>query len=103
MQNTGMQGSTPGAAGAAGHAENEVERTPAGLGRLSDTAQQTMERVTHAAAQTAASLGKRSEELLALQERALVTARSYVREHPIATVAIALAIGLLISRLTSRR
>jgi ElaB/YqjD/DUF883 family membrane-anchored ribosome-binding protein len=98
-----MQGSTPGAAGIGRIAGNIAERAPAALDRLTETAQHTMERVTQAASQAAARLGERGDELLALQGRALNTARSYAREHPVATVAIALAIGLLISRLTSRR
>ena len=102
MQNTGMQGSTPGAAGAGRIAENVAEQA-SHLGRLTETAQQTMERVTHAAAEAASRLSEHGEELWALQGRALDTARSYVREHPVATVAIAVAVGLLISRLTSRR
>lgn len=102
MQNTGMQGSTPGATGAA-PAENVADQPSAGLSRLADTAQQTLERVTQAASQAASRLSERSEDLWALQGRAADTARSYVREHPIATVAIALAVGLIISRLTSRR
>jgi ElaB/YqjD/DUF883 family membrane-anchored ribosome-binding protein len=103
MQNTGMQGSTSGATGVGRLAEDLAERAPAALSRLTDTAQHTMERVTQAASQAASRLGERSDELLALQGRALEHARSYVREHPVATVAIALAIGLLISRLTARR
>lgn len=97
MQNTRMQGSTPGAAARQG--ENVAEQAHTGLGHLTDAVQQTIERVTQAAGR----LGERSDELWALQDRAVQTARTYMREHPIATIAIALAVGLLISRLTSRR
>ena len=97
MQHTGMQGSSPGAAPRQG--ENVAEQAHTGLGQLTDAAQQTIERITQAASR----LGERSDELWALQDRALKTARTYVREHPIATIGIALAVGLLISRLTSRR
>jgi ElaB/YqjD/DUF883 family membrane-anchored ribosome-binding protein len=102
MQNTGMQGSTPGATSTGQYAE-KMEQAAAGLSRLAETAQQTMDRVSQAASHAASRLGERGEELWELQGRAADTARSYVREHPLATIGIAIALGLLISRLTSRR
>lgn len=103
MQNTNMQGSTPGTTSASRYAETAAEKASEGLGRLSDTAQQTMDRVTQVATQTANRLSERGQELWDMRGEAAETARSYVREHPIATIGIAIAIGLLISRLTSRR
>jgi ElaB/YqjD/DUF883 family membrane-anchored ribosome-binding protein len=97
MQNTGMQGSTPNAS----TAEKLAEQASAGLSRLSDTAQQTMGRVSEYASQAAARLSDRGQELL--DSQAVESARSYVRQHPIAAIGIAIAIGLLISKLTSRR
>jgi ElaB/YqjD/DUF883 family membrane-anchored ribosome-binding protein len=103
MQNTGMQGSTPSATTTGRYAENIAERATDRLGRLSETAQQTMDRVTDAASQAANRLSERGQELWEMRGEAVDTARSYVRQHPIATIGIAIAIGLLISRLTSRR
>lgn len=100
MQNTGMQGSTQDASGTA---EKLAEQASAGLSRLSDTAHHTFGRVSDAASQAASRLSERGAELLELQGRAADTARTYVREHPVAAIGIAIAIGLLISRLTSRR
>jgi ElaB/YqjD/DUF883 family membrane-anchored ribosome-binding protein len=101
MQNTtGMQGSTQGAAGTA---EKLAEQASAGLGRLSDTAQQTMGRVSEVASQAASRLSERGRELYDMRGEYVDTARTYVREHPVAAIGIAIAIGLLISRLTSRR
>lgn len=80
-----------------------MQDTKPGASRLADAAEQTLERVTRAAAQAASRLSERSEALRALQGRTLRTARGYVRAHPIAAVATALAVGLLIARLTSRR
>jgi ElaB/YqjD/DUF883 family membrane-anchored ribosome-binding protein len=102
MQNTGMQGSTPGVA-TAGRAEYLADQARAGLGRISETAHDAMDRLSQAASQAAARLGEHSEELWALQGRAADTTRSYIREHPLATIGIAIAIGVLLSRLTSRR
>jgi ElaB/YqjD/DUF883 family membrane-anchored ribosome-binding protein len=98
MQNTGMQGSTP--AGTT-HQETVAEHASAGLSRLSDSAQQTMERFTHAASQAASRLSEQGEALM--HGRAAETARNYMREHPLATIGIAVAVGLLLSRLLTRR
>ena len=78
-----------------------AEQASAGLARLSDTAQQTMGRVSDYASQAASRLSERSQELM--DSEAVESARSYVRQHPIAAIGIAIAVGLLISKLTSRR
>ncbi|MGZ5094742.1 MAG: glycine zipper domain-containing protein [Burkholderiales bacterium] len=103
MQNTGMQGSTPGATATGRYAENVADKATESLGRLTETAQQAMERLSDVASQTANRLSEKGQELWDMRGQAADTARSYVREHPIATIGIAIAIGLLISRLTSRR
>ena len=97
MQNTGMQGSTP----AASRPESAAEQTSAGLSRLSETAHQTMERLTQAASQATSRLAPRVEELL--NAPPVERARTYMRAHPLAAIGIAVAIGLVLSRLLSRR
>lgn len=103
MQKTGMQGSTPGIATAGRNTEYLADQARAGLSRISETAQHAMDTLSHAASQAADRLSSHSEELWALQGRAADTTRSYIREHPLATIGIAIAIGVLLSRLTSRR
>jgi ElaB/YqjD/DUF883 family membrane-anchored ribosome-binding protein len=114
MQKTDMQGSTYGATGATRLAENLAEKAGTNLGQLQQTAQQTVDRVSEAASQTAdrvteaasqaaRQLSAHTDELWAMQERALDSTRTYVKAHPIAAVGIAVAIGLLLSKLTSRR
>ena len=103
MQKTDMQGSTHGATGATRFAENLAEKAGTSLGQLQQTAQQTVDRVTEAASQAARRLSAHKDQLWALQERALESTRTYVKAHPIAAIGIAVAIGLLLSRLTSRR
>ena len=93
MQNTGMHGSTPSQT----TAEKIAEQASAGLSRLSDTAHQTMGRVSDYASR----LSERSHELM--DSRYVESARTYVRQHPVAAIGLAIAIGLLISKLTSRR
>lgn len=99
QNNTGMQGSSQ----TGGTVEKLTEQATAGFNRLSDSAQQTMGRVSQAASQAATRLSEKGRELYDMQDEYVETARSYVREHPIAAIGIAIAVGLLISRLTSRR
>src|ERR1051325_466657 len=102
MQNTGMQGSTSsGASSTAEYAQKLAEQAGSGLSRLTDTAQERLGRVQEAAAQAASRLGERGRDLL--NSPAVDEVRSYVREHPVAAIGIAIAIGLIISKLTSRR
>jgi ElaB/YqjD/DUF883 family membrane-anchored ribosome-binding protein len=62
-----------------------------------------MDRWSSAASQAASRLGQRGEELWDMRGQAADTARTYMREHPLAAIGIAVAIGLVLSRLLSRR
>lgn len=99
MQNTSMQGSTP--ADTTPRVEDTFTDAGAGLGRLSDSAQQTMERFAESATQAAKRLGSQGEALL--HGPTAEKARAYMRDHPMATVGIAVAAGLILSKLLSRR
>jgi ElaB/YqjD/DUF883 family membrane-anchored ribosome-binding protein len=101
MQSTSMQGSTPGTTTQA--AEDLATRTSDKLSNLTSAAQETIDRVKSAASQAASRLSERSDELWELQGRATETARTYMREHPLATIGIAVAVGVILSRLLSRR
>jgi ElaB/YqjD/DUF883 family membrane-anchored ribosome-binding protein len=94
-----MQGSTP--ADTAQRAEQLAGQAGTGLSKLSDSAQQTMERFAQAASQAAKRLSAQGGELL--QGPTAEKARTYMREHPLATIGIAVAIGLILSKLLSRR
>lgn len=98
MQNTGMEGSNPTAAGLL-----ESAKSSPGVQRIAETAQQTVDRITRAAQDAAHRLSQRSEELWALQGRAMTTARGYAKAHPLVTVGVAIAIGVLLARLITRR
>jgi ElaB/YqjD/DUF883 family membrane-anchored ribosome-binding protein len=102
MQNTSMYGSTPGATTAGQTTEDLANRAGEKLNHVTDTAQQTMDRVTQAASNAASRLSARGEELWAMRGQATETARTYMREHPLATIGIAVAVGLILSRLLSR-
>jgi ElaB/YqjD/DUF883 family membrane-anchored ribosome-binding protein len=101
MQNTNMYGSTGGTA--TNTAQDTASRASEKLNNLGDTAQQTVERLTNAASQAASRLSAKGEELWAMRGDATETARTYMRDHPVATIGIAVAIGIVLSKLLSRR
>ena len=103
MQKAGGQESAPGMASSGRYAQYGAEGTAAGARRLAHTTQETLERVTRAAAQATSRLSQQAEALRVLQGRALHTVRESARAHPVAAMTIAIAVGLLLSRLTSRR
>ena len=103
MQSTSMQGSTPGAGTTTQAAEDLATRASEKLSNLTGAAQETIDRVKSAASHAANRLGERSGELWELQGRATETARVYMRDHPLATIGIAVAVGIVLSRLLSRR
>lgn len=73
------------------------------LDRLSETAHAAVDRATQAAAQVAERFGERSEELLAMKDNYIETAREYVKDNPFMAVGIALAAGYLLGKITSWR
>jgi len=93
---TSMQGS------ATRYAEDVAEKAGTTLSQISDAAQQTVGRVTEAASQAAQRLSDQTDELWQMQQRAMDTTRTYVRDHPLAAIGIAIVIGLVVARLTSR-
>lgn len=100
MQSTGMQGSTP-TATASQAAQDMASRASEKLSDITSAAQDTMGRWS--ASQAANRLSERGEELWEMRGQAADTARTYMREHPLATIGIAVAVGLILSRLLSRR
>jgi ElaB/YqjD/DUF883 family membrane-anchored ribosome-binding protein len=102
MQSTGMQGSTP-TATASQAAQDMASRASEKLSDITSAAQDTMGRWSSAASQAANRLSERGEELWEMRGQAADTARTYMREHPLATIGIAVAVGLILSRLLSRR
>ena len=78
------------------------QHAQAGIDRLKDTAHDTVERAAQVASSTADRLGARGEAWLATKDELIGTAREYVRDHPVAALAMALAAGYLLSRFTER-
>jgi ElaB/YqjD/DUF883 family membrane-anchored ribosome-binding protein len=100
MQNTGMQGSVSGAA--KDYAAGIADKAGAGVAHVQEAAHNAMHRVSELAHGATARIPS-TQDLMEMQERAVAGARIYIREHPIMVIGIALAIGILLSRLTTRR
>jgi ElaB/YqjD/DUF883 family membrane-anchored ribosome-binding protein len=73
------------------------------IDRLSETAHGAIDRATQTASQMAERFGERGEELFAMKDEYLETAREYVKENPFMAVGIALAAGYLFGKISSWR
>lgn len=62
-----------------------------------------VDRVGEAAAHAASALGEKGDQLNVSGKKLVERAGSYVREHPVASLGIAVATGYLLSRLLSSR
>src|SRR5688572_29079843 len=99
MQNPGMH--TPSSSNATTEAIRE--RAAAGIDRAASTAHQTVDKLTTAANSTKERLAATGELWMTQSQRAMEYTRDCVRTHPLAALGIAVAAGVLISRITSRR
>lgn len=86
------------------------QATEAGAARvekMSSSAHQAVDKMTAATASTMREMGARGEELrqhwMEAQEHWVASSRECVRTHPLASVAVAVGVGLLLSRLLSSR
>jgi ElaB/YqjD/DUF883 family membrane-anchored ribosome-binding protein len=70
---------------------------------LAAKAAPAVERLKSSMGTASESMHERADQLSAMQEEWIESARATVREHPIASLAAAVAVGMLISRLTSSR
>lgn len=100
MQNPGMQ--STGSTGAA-DIEATRERAQAGIDRAASSAHQTVDRLASAALSTKDRLLATGEQWYSQSQRGVEYTRECVRSHPLASIGIAVAAGLLIGKLTSTR
>ena len=78
------------------------QRAQAGIDRLRNSAHETVERAAAVASSATDRLSARGGEWIATKNEWVDTTRAYVRDHPFATLAMALAAGYLLSRITGR-
>jgi ElaB/YqjD/DUF883 family membrane-anchored ribosome-binding protein len=92
---TTMQGERSGGNGASQISQNAA----ATVDKIASGAHQAVDRIAAAANSAASQFGVKGEEMLELKDRALDSAREYVREKPITALAIAVAAGFVLSKL----
>jgi ElaB/YqjD/DUF883 family membrane-anchored ribosome-binding protein len=76
------------------------ESAAATVDKVAGGAHQAVDRIAAAANTAASQFGVKGEELMAAKDRLLESAREYVREKPVTALAIALAAGFILSRLS---
>ncbi|TRW91254.1 DUF883 domain-containing protein [Candidatus Methylobacter oryzae] len=69
----------------------------------SDYAQEAGERIAGATSQAAKALGEKGEQLLSAEQKMMKQCCNYVSYHPVASVAMAIAAGFLLSHLLRER
>jgi ElaB/YqjD/DUF883 family membrane-anchored ribosome-binding protein len=82
------------------NAEGNIERASQGAHRAVDRATEAASSVAGRFGDTVEQLAEKRDELMELPETWMEGAREYVREHPFASVGIALAAGYLIHMIT---
>jgi ElaB/YqjD/DUF883 family membrane-anchored ribosome-binding protein len=86
--------------GGAATAERTLDRT---MDKAVQATHQAVDRAAGTMGQAAERLRTRYDHLMEMEQEWADTARTRVRESPLAAVAIALAVGLVVGRLTSHR
>lgn len=93
-------------AGSPGVSEDTVNRAAQGahdaIDRVAERAGPAVERLRAGMSGAADMLHARAEQFGAMQEQWMESTRTCVREHPLATVAVAVGVGMLLSRLLAR-
>lgn len=102
----GTEGSA-GFAQASSSAHDMIDRASAAarpaVDRVATTAHRAVDRMAGMASQAADTLSTQGVKLKDAQARLAANSRTYVRDHPIASLGMALAAGFLISRIFSSR
>lgn len=89
---SGMQGSPTGGQ-YAGEAQSAVHGA-------TERVHDTVDRAAQAATSSLQQLGEKSEEWMAMGNQAMESTRTYVRENPFVALGVALAVGILLARIT---
>lgn len=71
--------------------------------RVAAGAHTVVDKIAGAATNAAETLGEKGDQLKAAQARATEASRDYIRENPLTSIGIAVAVGFLLSRLVSSR
>jgi ElaB/YqjD/DUF883 family membrane-anchored ribosome-binding protein len=75
----------------------------AAIDRVAESAKPAMDKAHSAAAGAAASVEAKAGALGELEKQWMDSAREHVRQNPLTSIALAVAAGMLLARLTSHR
>lgn len=71
------------------------------IDKLSSAAEEAAEKIANVTSQATDVLGEKGEKLMEMEAQLVEDARDYIREHPIASMGIALAAGFMLSQITT--
>lgn len=78
------------------------EKAAAGVDSLAASAHDGIDRLAGTLASAARQMGAAGQDLLAAERRWAEVSRAAVRRHPFSSVAIAVGVGVLLSRISGR-
>lgn len=90
-------------AGAHQTIDRATEAARPAMDRVATGAHQVVDKLAGVAASAADTLGTKGEQLKQAQSRLTEASRDYVRENPLTSIGIAVAAGILLSRLINSR
>jgi ElaB/YqjD/DUF883 family membrane-anchored ribosome-binding protein len=73
------------------------------LDKISDSAHDAYDKVASAGSRAVDVLGEKNDQLRSTEQQLIKDCRSYISHNPITSVGIAAVVGILLSRVTSRR
>ncbi len=73
-----------------------------GIDKVSDAAHQTVDKIAGAATPAADWVNENARKLKQVEQQLVSDASNYVRQHPLASVGIAVVAGMIISKLMQR-
>jgi ElaB/YqjD/DUF883 family membrane-anchored ribosome-binding protein len=71
--------------------------------RMATSAHEAVDKVAGVAAHAAEALGVKGDQIKTAEEKLVESAREYMRQHPVATLGVAVAAGFVLSRLLASR
>ncbi len=92
-------GQFPTSESVASSANRMADRAHETIDRVSGKVQPAVDALTEKASHTVDAVSQKAEQLHAMQENAIESTRTYVRENPIAAIGIAAVVGLLLGRM----
>ena len=73
------------------------------IDKAADSAHEAVDKIANAGNQAAEALGEKGEQLKNAEQQLMVNCRGYVRDNPVTSLGISVAVGFLLSRVLSGR